>query len=184
MKLVEAEAEGPVEGEDAVVTPPRPPHRRVSVSLLFTLTVLTGTVVAIYMTFPARDHALLTEAMKRVRDPDPAWDLPRPSVAELRAWAIGVAGKDAPLPRLDDPSIAVVGAQQIVVLDQRTAFMRIDIGGDPVTYLVQHARGIAPKRTERTEGDLRAIAWGKGPYAMTVIGPARSDKWLVAFGRP
>lgn len=184
MKLVEAEAEGPVEGEAAVVTPPRPPHRRVSVSLLFTLTVLTGTVVAIYMTFPARDHALLTEAMHRVRDPEPAWDLAKPTAAELRAWTIGVAGKGAPLPKLDDPTVSVIGAQQIVVLDQRTAFVRFDIGGDPVTYLVQHARGIAPKRAERTDGDLRAIAWRKGPYAMTVIGPARSDKWLGAFGRP
>lgn len=182
MKLVEAEAEGPVEAEGAVVTPPRPPHRRVSVSLLFTLTILTGTVVAIYMTFPARDHALLTEALNRAHDDEP-WDLAKPSVAELRAWTIGVAGKNAPMPQLDDPSIAIVGARQIQVLEQRTAVMQLTVGGEPVTYLVQHARGIAPKRTERTDGDMRAIAWRKGPYAMAVIGP-KSSKWVGVFGKP
>jgi len=52
MKLVEAESTGPVEGDAALVTPPRPPHRRVSVSLVFTLTVLVGTVVTIYAMFP------------------------------------------------------------------------------------------------------------------------------------
>jgi hypothetical protein len=185
MKLVEAEAVGPVEGEEAVVTPPRPPHRRVSVSLLFTLTVLTGTVVAIYMRFPARDHELLTTAMNHARAPEPTWDLAKPTVAELRAWTIGVAGKDAPLPpALDAPNIAIIGARQVVVLDQRTAAMRLNVGGDLVTYFVQHARGMAPARTERTEGELRAIAWRRGPYAMTVIGPARSQGWLATFGAP
>lgn len=184
MKLVEAEAVGPVEGEDAIVTPPRPPHRRVSVSLVFTLAVLTGTVVAIYLAFPARDHTLLTEALSRSRDAEPSWDLAKPTAPELRAWAIGVAGKDAPLPRLDDPSIAIVGARQIEVLDRRTAVMRLDVAGEQVTYLVQHARGIAPERTERTDGDLRAIAWRSGPFAMAISGPLASRRWLVAFGNP
>ena len=60
MKLIEAESTGPVEGDEALVTPPRPPRRRVSVSLLFTLTVLIGTVVTIYAMFPARHNVLMT----------------------------------------------------------------------------------------------------------------------------
>nr|MBA3820935.1 hypothetical protein [Deltaproteobacteria bacterium] len=165
MKLVEAEAEGPIEGEDAIVTAPRPPHRRVSVSFLFTLTILIGTVVAIYMTFPARNNVLLTEAVDRHRDTAPAWDLSAPTPAELRAWSIGVVGKDAPLPLLD---AQIIGARQIDVLDRRAAMIRLAVGGDHVTYVVQHARGISPPKAERTDGDLRALAWRTGAFTSVV----------------
>lgn len=176
MKLVEAEAEGPIEGEDAVVTPPRPPHRRVSISLLFTLTVLTGTVVTIYMAFPARHHVLLTEAVAHHRR-DPAWDLTSPSTGELRAWLLGVVGKDAPLPKL-----APIGVRDIEVLDRRAALMRFAVGADEVTFVVQHARGIGPARTERTDGDLRAIAWRRGRFSWAVVGPAATaGTWLAPF---
>src|SRR6476469_3626942 len=98
MHLIEAEATGPIEGDTPLVTPPRPPHRRVSVSLLFTLTVLIGTVVAIYLVFPARHNRLMTEAIEHHRDPAPAWDLTAPTAPELRAWSIGLLGKEPPLP--------------------------------------------------------------------------------------
>src|SRR5436190_4463050 len=97
MNLVEPEAVGPIEGDDALVTPPRPPHRRVSVSLVFTLSVLIGTVVAIYVLLPARHDVLVTEAIQRHRGEN-TWDLEAPSGSELRAWAIGVCGKGVPLP--------------------------------------------------------------------------------------
>ncbi|MGN6106694.1 MAG: hypothetical protein ACTHU0_16425 [Kofleriaceae bacterium] len=176
MKLVEAEAEGPIEGEDAVVTPPRPPHRRVSISLLFTLTVLTGTVVAIYAVFPARNNALLTEAIERHREP-PTWDLARPSGGELRAWAIGVVGKDAPIPALD----TAVGARAITVLDRRAAVIRYAVGPDEVTYVIQHGRGISPARAERTEHGLRAIAIRRGKFYIVAVGPeVDATRWLPA----
>lgn len=179
MKLVEAEAEGPIEGEDAVVTPPRPPHRRVSISLLFTLTVLTGTVVAIYQMFPARHHVLITEAIA-LHQREQAWDLPSPTLGELRAWSIAVVGKDAPL-----PSVPPVGARDIEVLDRRAALMRVAVGADEVTYLVQHSRGIAPRRTELVEGDLLAVAWRRGHFSCVVVGPrATSKAWLAPFAPP
>jgi hypothetical protein len=179
MKLVEAEAEGPIEGEAAVVTAPRPPHRRVSISLLFTLTVLTGTVVAIYLVFPARHNVLLTEAIAQ-HQREQAWDLANPTPAELRAWAIGLVGKDAPL-----PSITPLGARDLRVLDRRAALMRVAVGGDEVTYLVQHSRGIIPARAERVDGELLAVAWRKGKYSCVVVGPrATSKAWLAPFGPP
>lgn len=172
MKLVEAEAEGPIEGEAAVVTPPRPLHRRVSISLLFTLTVLTGTVVAIYMVFPARHDALLTEAIAQHRQ-DQAWELASPSPAELRAWTIAVVGKGAPL-----PEISPVGARDIKVLDRRAALMQFPVGGEQITYLVQHARGVGPGHVERTDGDLLAVALRRGAFAWVVVGPkATSPAW-------
>ncbi|HVK86661.1 MAG TPA: hypothetical protein VM513_21225 [Kofleriaceae bacterium] len=167
MNLVEAEAVGPVEGDAPLITPPRPPHRRVSVSLLFTLTVLTGTVVAIYLTFPARHNVLLTEAIAQHRDATSAWDLTAPTTPELRAWMFGVVGKDAPMP----PAGTIEGARRIEVFERGAAVVRVQVGDDHVTYLVQRAHGVAPKRGERTDGDLHAIAWRTGPFTCVAVGP-------------
>ena len=183
MKLVEAEATGPVEGEDAIVTPPRPPHRRVSVSILFTLSVLIGLVVTIYVVFPARHGVLVTEAIDRHRDVAPAWDLAAPSPGELRAWAIGAAGKDVPLP---PGEVEVIGARKIDILNRRAVLVRIRVGGDEVTYLVQHARGLPPEEAERSDGDLKAVEWKSGPYSCIAVGPAATAaSWLPAIrGKP
>ncbi|MDX2093104.1 MAG: hypothetical protein SFX73_35000 [Kofleriaceae bacterium] len=167
MNLVEAEEVGPVEGDAPLVTPPRPPHRRVSVSLLFTLTVLTGTVVAIYMTFPARHNVLMTEAFAQHRETSPAWDLTAPKEPELRAWMFGVVGKDAPMP----PAGIIEGARKIEVFKRGAAIVRVQVGSDHLTYLVQRARGVAPKHAERTEGDLHGISWRKGPFTCVAVGP-------------
>jgi hypothetical protein len=178
MKLVEPEAEGPIEGEAPIVTPPRPPHRRVSVSFLFTLTVLVGTVVAIYVAFPARHNLLVTEAIDRHRDTDPGWDLVAPTQAELRAWTIGALEKDVPLPTKADK---ILGARTITIHDRRAAVVRVAIDHAEVTYLVQHARGMAPKRTERTDGDLKAISWRAGKFTCVAVGPGGSPGWIAAL---
>ena len=179
MKLVEAESTGPVEGEDAIVTPPRPPHRRVSVSLVFTLTVLIGTVVAVYTAFPARHNVLVTEALERHRDPPSSWDLATPTAAELRLWALGVGGKDVPLPA---SGVEIVGAKRLELFDRGAALIRVQAGSDQVTYLVQRARGIFPEHHERTDGDLRAIAWTTGPFACVAVGPdATAKTWMKAI---
>jgi hypothetical protein len=177
MKLVEAEEVGPIEGDDALVTPPRPPHRRVSVSLIFTLSVLVGIVVAIYLLLPARHNVLVSEALERHREEAPAWDLAEPSAAELRAWAIGVAGTGVPLPA---ETTHVVGARRIQVLRRPAALIRIELAGEPVTYLVQHARGVAPERTDRKDGELRVVGWRRGKFRGVVVGHERSAPvWLA-----
>jgi hypothetical protein len=183
VKLIEAESTGPVEGDAALVTPPRPPHRRVSVSLLFTLTVLIGTVVTIYAVFPARNNVLVTEALAHHRDASPAWDLVGPEPAALRGWLVGVVGKDAPLPGDGVPAAAVVGARRLRILSRDAALIRVHAGDDDVTYLVQRARGIAPERTERADGELRAIAWRNGRYTVVAVGPdATASRWRAALG--
>jgi hypothetical protein len=180
MHLVEPEEVGPIEGDDPRVTPPRPPHRRVSVSLLFTLSVLTGVVVTIYLVLPARNNVLVTEALARHRDVDPTWDLEAPSVSELRAWAIGVAGKDVPLPA---EATNVIGARRIQVLRRDAALMRLQIGGDEITYLVQSSR-IAPKRHEQVDGDLQANEWRRGKFAIVAVGPKQSaSSWLATLAK-
>jgi hypothetical protein len=183
MKLVEAESTGPVEGDAAQVTAPRPPHRRVSVSLLFTLTVLIGTVVTIYAMFPARNNVLMTEALARHGDGNPTWDLAAPSADVLRAWMIGAVGKGAPLPGEGTAvSVAVIGARRLEILNRAAALIRVRVGDDDLTYLVQHARGIAPERSERVDGPLRALAWRKGPFTVVAVGPdATAASWRAAF---
>jgi hypothetical protein len=174
MHLVEPEEVGPIEGDDPRITPPRPPHRRVSVSLLFTLSVLIGLVVTIYLALPARHNVLLTAAIEKHRDPGEGWDLDKPSQAELRAWAIGVVGKDPPLPE----AATVIGAKRVSVLKRDAALMRLQIGADQVTYLVQNARGMPPKHDDKEDGDLRATAWRRGKFTVVAVGPLAGD-WLA-----
>jgi hypothetical protein len=186
MKLIEAESTGPVEGDDVLVTPPRPPRRRVSVSLLFTLTVLVGTVVTIYAMFPARNNLLMTEAIERHREASPTWDLTAPNPAELRAWMIGVVGKGAPLPgegTLTPP--AILGARRLDILKRAAALIRVRVAGDDVTYLVQHARGIGPEHSERQDGVLRAVSWRKGPFTIVAVGAdTTAASWRPALHAP
>jgi hypothetical protein len=190
MKLVEAESTGPVEGDAALVTPPRPPHRRVSVSLVFTLTVLVGTVVTIYAMFPARHNLLMTEAIARHQDlgaagaAGAAWDLVSPTRDALRAWMIGAIGKDAPLP---GEGATVIGARQLDILNRAAALIRLRIGDDEVTYLVQRARGIAPEGAERVErgetgAALRAVAWRRGRFTVVAVGAdATAARWRAVL---
>ena len=178
MKVVEAEITGPVEGEDAVVTPPRPLHRRVSVSLLFTLTVLVGTVVTIYSVFPAR-HGVLVDVAIAQHTEAPAWDLVGPSPDALHGWAIGVVGKNVPLPNLP-----VIGAKKVELLKRHVAVMRLRVGTDEVTYAVQHSRSASPEHVDRVDGDLRAVAWHTGSFACVAVGPnATSATWLPQVTR-
>ena len=183
MKLIEAESTGPVEGDDALVTAPRPPHRRVSVSLLFTLTVLIGTVVTIYLAFPARNNVLMTAALEHHLNPAPLWDLAAPNPAELRGWLIGVVGKDVPLPGEGTPvTVTILGARRLEILNRAAAVIRVRVGNDEVTYLVQHARGIAPEHSERQDDALRAVAWRKGTLTIVAVGDdAAAASWRAAF---
>lgn len=177
MSLVEAEAVGPIEGDEPAVTPPRPPHRRVSVSLLFTLSVLTGLVVTIYTVLPNRRDEVVTETVRQHRAEVQTWDLEAPTATELHAWAIGVVGKGAPLPNETTP---IVGARRIEILKRPAAVIRLKIGNEPITYLVQHSRGIAPKHVTRADGDLHAEAWRRGTFTIVAVGPQSSVRdWLA-----
>ena len=179
MHLVEPEEVGPIEGDDALVTPPRPPHRRVSVSLLFTLSVLIGTVVTIYLVLPARHNVLVTEAITYHREDAESWELDSPTPLELRAWAIGLVGKGVPLP---NDGATIVGARRVEVLNRDAALMRLQVSGEHVTYLVQSSRGIAPKKLAQNEDGLHAEYWRRGKFNCVVVGPQASmQSWLAAF---
>ena len=181
MHLVEAEDVGPIEGEEPVVLPPRPPHRRVSVSFVFTVSVLIGTVVAIYLLLPARHDLLVTEAIEHHRDGGP-WEIESPSEDALKGWTIAVVGKDAPMP---PPGTHVVGARQLVILKRRTALIRLQVGDDQVSYLVAHARGIQSERISRDDGDVHAEQRVKGKWTVVAVGPTATEKaWSHALFGP
>jgi hypothetical protein len=165
----------------AVPRPPRPEHRRVYTSLLFTVAILAGTVVTIYLSFPARHHVLASTVVARHRAPAVAWELPAPTPAEVRAWMIGVVGGEAPPP----PGLArmqVIGAESITVLGRRTALVRLHAGPDEITYSAARARGVAP-RASRKDGDLRIFEWRRGPWALVAVGPdATTATWAPLVG--
>ncbi len=180
MNLVEAEATGPIEGEEAIVTPPRPPHRRVSVSLLFTVTMLVGTVVTIYTVFPPEGD-LAGEAIARHREVSPAWALTSPSPAELRAWVAGVVGEDAPL-GLPRAGVVVLGARRVEVVHHAAALLRVHSGTADLSYIVQLARDDEPARLTHDEDELHAVAWRTGRFAYAVVGPVTSaSAWEAAL---
>lgn len=181
MSLVEAETTGPVEGEDPIVTPPRPLHRRVSVSLLFTLTVLIGTVVTIYLVFDARHNVMLTEALVQARE-TAELELVAPSAEKLGTWGLGMFGERLPMP---PAGIPIVSAGRIELLNRRTAVIRLKIGESEVTYLVQHAKGIVPDQSERKDGELRAVQWASGVFIVAAAGPdATAKEWRAVLHVP
>jgi hypothetical protein len=50
---------------------------------------------------------------------------------------------------------------------------------------VQHARGIAPEKTTRDEGDLHAEQRRRNKFTVVAVGPAASkDVWLPALFGP
>ncbi len=175
--LVEAEQTGPIEGDGPLVTAPPPPHRRVSVSLVLTLSVLIGLVVAIYQVFPAHHNALANAALARHRVA-PAWDLPAPTASELHGLLVGAVGKDAPL-----PAPRAIGASRIEVLDQHAALIRFRIGNDDVSYVVGDANRIAREPGEQRDGGLRIVEWEQGGYVFAAVGPdATASTWLPVVG--
>jgi hypothetical protein len=41
---------------------------------------------------------------------------------------------------------------------------------------------MAPKRSERTDGDLKAVAWKQGKFTCVAVGPADSSQgWVAAL---
>jgi hypothetical protein len=79
----------------------------------------------------------------------------------------------------------VIGARQLVILKRRAALIRLQLGDDQVTYLVQHARGIASDRVSRDEDDLHAEQRRRGKFTIVAVGPAATQKtWSHALFGP
>jgi hypothetical protein len=177
MKLVETDAEGP-SAEASMVTPPPPEKRRVSISLIFTVSVLVATVVTIYTVFPARDNELLTVALRSHRAP-PAWDLTHPDEAALRAWTLAAVGKRAPLPA----GLPAEGAALISILRRPTALVRYRLGAVDITYVLQRVHALSPPAAQRVVDGLRAVQWREGDWLVIGVGPEQDDAWLGAAKR-
>lgn len=181
MSPVEAGAERSIERAAPGASPPRTERRGAPLSLLFTLSVVVGTVVAIYALLPARDDVVSAEAARLHRAPPGRWDLEHPRPDQLRAWSIGVVGTGAPLPAA---RAIVIGARRIDVLDRAAVLIRLLVGADPVSIVVQPARGITPDRVERHDRELRSVAWRRGRFSLVAVGAdATAGRWLRALER-
>jgi hypothetical protein len=186
MKLVETDSEGPLDRRDPdadSATPPRPEHRRVSVSLLLTASVLVGTVVAVYAIFPARHNVLMTRSLEVHREP-PEFVHREPTHAELRAWGLGFLDRPAPWPE-PRPGVSIMGVASISVLNQAAAVVRYRAWGSEVTLVVQRARSVPPRTYRRWDGDEYVVSWHKGKWTLVAVGPAAdAGAWTELVGAP
>ena len=182
MKLVDADADDP-----AVAPPPPPPprldKRRVSVSFLFTMTVLIGCVVAVFTLFPSRHNQLADSALAAHREAAP-WDLERPAPTALVAWAKGAVGGDPPVPAA--PGLVAVGARTIRVLRRPAAVIGYQSGGVAVTVVLQRARDLQHRAVHRDVDGVRVEAWPHGAWTIVAVGPSESvATWLPLLrGQP
>lgn len=186
MKLIDAETHGPDEDhvleEEGPAIPPRPEHRRVSISLLFTLFVLSATVVTVYVMVPERHNALMTTALDAHRG-ELEYELEAPSFSELRAWGIALLGREVPWIE-PGPGIEIEGARSADVLNRTAAMVRYRVDGEPVTLLVQRPRDAVPRTYRRTEGELWCVSWRHGTFTFTAVGPADQERWKELVGAP
>lgn len=187
MKLVEADTRGPEDEieieEDGHPSPPRPEHRRVSVSLIFTLLVLTATVVTVYMVFPERHNALMETAVEAHQQTDWKPDLDHPGQAELNAWGLALLGVQVPWPE-PAPDLQVIGASATKVLNHSTAIVRYQIGDQRVTVLVQRPREPIPRTIRRHQDGLLCITWRRDKLSFTAVGPEDADHWRTVLHAP
>jgi len=181
VKLIDADAEDP-----AVAPPPPPPprldKRRVSVSFVFTVTVLVGCVVAVFTLFPSRHNQVATSALAAHRA-TAAWDLERPDAPTLIAWAKGAVGRDPPVP--GGPGLVPLGARRIAILRRPAAVIRYQIGGDQVTVVLQRARDLQRRTLHDDRDGDRVEAWRAGAWTVIAVGPrATVATWLpLVHGR-
>lgn len=186
MKLVETDTAVPADEvaleEDGKPTPPRPEHRRVSVSLLFTLFVLVATVVTVYLVVPERHNALM-EAAIEAHESTAAFELERPTRAEVRAWSLALLEREVPWPDARD-GVEILGVRSARVLNRRAALVRYRVDGAVVTVLVQRPRDAVPQAHWREHGDTMCISWRRGKFTFTAVGPAAEQGWREFFGTP
>lgn len=185
MKLVETDRHGPpgVDDGSETITPPRPEHRRVSISLVLTALVLVGTVATVYLVFPERHNLLMTRALEAHREV-PEFQLERPSEAELKAWSIALLDRRVPWPSLDQ-GLEVIGAGSLSVLNRRAALARYRVSTDDITLVVQAAREVPPRKHRRINGDEYVVSWRKGRWTFVAVGPAGTvDNWKSRLGAP
>ncbi len=182
MKLVDADAEDPAVAPPPPTTPPRLDKRRVSVSFLFTVTVLIGCVVAVFTLFPSRHNPVAASALAAHRASAP-WDLERPDATTLVAWAKGAVGRDPPVPA--GAGLVPLGARRIAILRRPAAVIRYQIGADQVTVVLQRARDLQSRTLHDDQGGDRVEAWRSGAWTVIAIGPtATVATWLpLVHGR-
>jgi len=179
MKLVESDVPDRPTGEHPA--PPPPPHRRVAVSLVFTLSVLIGTVAVIYTVFPKRNNEVLDIAIEQHRHPD-TFELVEPSRGEIVAWSVGLYGRAIPWPKVTE-GVHLEGAYAMRVFRRPAALVRLSVDGQPVTLMAMKARDWPPRHRENHDDELIAKSWRSGKWLFVAVG--REDleaRWQPVVG--
>lgn len=183
MKLVDTDADRPDDEVEppAKPNPPRPEKRQAATSLILMLSILVGTVVTIYVVFPAPGTDAVGAALRGHRATDPKWQLVAPDDAALEAWALAQLGDHVALP----DGVEIVGARPLKLRHRRAALIGYKVGGDAITMLVERGADAGKTRGTRASGDELADAWRAGPWTFVVVGPAASAAaWRPALDVP
>jgi hypothetical protein len=182
MKLVETDTALANDDVAEVSRKPRPEHRKTYVSLLVTGAVLVGTVAAVYLLFPKRDHEVIGAVIEHHRAPG-ALDLERPSLPEVTAWTIGVLARPVPWPSGD--GLTIEGVRHLVILKKDAAMVRYQVDGVPVTLVAMVPWDAPPRVIKLDDGTERAVWWRKGAWTMIAVGPlAGENAWRKRIGAP
>jgi len=178
MKLVESEIPDHPTGS---APKPNPPRRRVAVSLMLTVSVLTATVVIVYTVFPKRHNEVLSVAVEHHREPRAA-ELESPSRGELIAWSVGLHDKPVPFPQIPE-GVQVDRAYALRIFKRPVALVRLVVSGQPVTLMAMQARDVPPRRRRSVDGDLLAQSWREGKWTFIAVGNQSSAKdWQAVVG--
>jgi hypothetical protein len=185
VKLIETDvpvAEDELEPPAPPPRPPRPEHRRVAVSLILTVGVLVGTVVAVYLLVPERHNELMTRTVEAPREPGEL-ELEAPSPKELSAWSTGVVGRGVPWPVGDQ--VEIVGAHAIELLRRPVAIAHFRVAGRPVTVAAQRNREAVARTHRREHRGVYLVSWRRDKWTFVAAGPATdSAAWRDAVGAP
>ena len=184
MKLVQTDTQEPRSpAAEPVLTPPRPEHRNVQVSLCITLVVLIVTVATVYLVVPERHNEVMTEALLRHQTPA-NFDLENPTHAELTAWSVALLGKNVPWPQ-QQPAMKILGTTSLSILRNPAAFVRYRIHGMDISLLIQRARDTPPRRHSRIDKDIAVVSFRNKRWTVVGVGPAATrEQWKRLIGAP
>lgn len=183
---------GDQEGDPDTVATARPPRRRVPISVLLTISILVGIVVAVYELLPERHSMLLTRGVELHGEP-PGFDLERPTADELVAWSKALPGQRGgtiPWPALasGDSVVApaqIIGAASVEILARRAAVVRYRVSGVEVTLVVARARDALPRTHRRRKNGTSAISWRNDTWTFVAAGATeKREIWGDFVGAP
>ncbi len=156
------------------------------VSSLLTVGVVVLIVAVVYSVLPARDNEFLEEALFRFdaqkQWTPKQWDLIEPNPQTLRAWSVGVLGKQAP-GFIDSWPVAKV--TQGIHLARKFAVYELVWSDERILVLVQTTRDAFPVKRKKIAGDVIVVSRRRKKWTIVAVGSkATAEEWApIVFAK-